>query len=596
MRRTALWLSLLAILTAQVVPLLRPPVAAAQAPAVGTSELRDTVELFSADRAALFRRYGVDFSPARRDRVREFYSGWRTRLGDMDFSTLSQEGRIDWVLFDNELRYELAILDREERQFAEMAPWLPFASTIMGLEEARRRFERVDPAKAAATLAAMVGSIDSARQRATDAWGKNGQASGTPGAGSPPLTRVVGRRSATLLADLRETLQRWNRFHAGYDPLFTWWTEEPYAKADSALEKYAKFLNETVVGIKRGEAEPMIGDPIGAEGLRADLAYEMIPYSVEELIAIAEREFAWCEAEYRRAAREMGFGDDWRAALEQVKQRYVPPGEQPALIRDLAREATAFVEERGLLTVPPLAKEIWRMEMMSPERQRVSPFFLGGEVILVSYPTEAMTHEEKLMSMRGNNPYFSRATVQHELIPGHHLQGFMTSRYNSYRRTFSTPFWTEGWALYWEMLLWDLEFPRTPEERIGMLFWRSHRAARIIFSLRFHLGTMTPEEAVDFLVERVGHERANAEGEVRRSVAGDYSPLYQAAYMLGGLQFRALHRELVDSGRMTDREFHDAILHGGGMPVEMVRARLTGAPLTRDYVVGWRFEGDPLSR
>ena len=574
--------------------LLLAPAVSAQAPAGGTaSELRDTVELFSADRAALFRRYGVDFSPARRDRAREFYGSWRTRLGDVDFSALSQEGRIDWVLFDNELRYELAILDREERQFAEMAPWLPFALTIRGLEEARRRFEPVDPAEAAATLATMVGSIDSARQRATDAWGKNGQASGT---GPPSLTRVIGRRTATLLADLRGTLQRWDRFHAGYDPLFTWWTEEPYAKADSALEKYAKFLNETVVGVRRGEAEPMIGDPIGAEGLRADLAYEMIPYSVEELIAIAEREFAWCEAEYRKAANEMGFGDDWKAALEQVKQRYVPPGEQPALIRDLAREATAFVEDRGLLTVPPLAKEVWRMEMMSPERQRVSPFFLGGEVILVSYPTEAMTHEEKLMSMRGNNPYFSRATVQHELIPGHHLQGFMTSRYNSHRRPFSTPFWTEGWALYWEMLLWDLDFPRTPEERIGMLFWRSHRAARIIFSLRFHLGTMTPDEAVDFLVERVGHERANAEGEVRRSVAGDYSPLYQAAYMLGGLQFRALHRELVASGQMTDREFHDAILHGGGMPVEMVRARLTGAPLTRDYVAGWRFEGDPLDR
>jgi uncharacterized protein (DUF885 family) len=125
-----------------------------------------------------------------------------------------------------------------------------------------------------------------------------------------------------------------------------------------------------------------------------------------------------------------------------------------------------------------------------------------------------------------------------------------------------------------------------------MLFWRAHRAARIIFSLRFHQGTMTPQEAVDFLVDRVGHERANAEGEVRRSLAGDYSPLYQSAYMLGGLQFRALHQELVGGGRMTDRAFHDAILQGGRMPVEMVRARLTGQALTRGYDARWRFAGD----
>jgi uncharacterized protein (DUF885 family) len=128
-----------------------------------------------------------------------------------------------------------------------------------------------------------------------------------------------------------------------------------------------------------------------------------------------------------------------------------------------------------------------------------------------------------------------------------------------------------------------------------MLFWRTHRAARIIFSLRFHLGEMSPAEAVDFLVDRVGHERANAEGEVRRSFAGDYDPLYQAAYMLGGLQFRALYEELVGSGRMTDRAFHDAILEGGRMPVEMVRARLTGESLTRDYRARWRF-AEPRGR
>src|SRR6201999_1699675 len=109
-----------------------------------------------------------------------------------------------------------------------------------------------------------------------------------------------------------------------------------------------------------------------------------------------------------------------------------------------------------------------------------------------------------------------------------------------------TPFSVEGWALYWEFILWDKGFPETPENRIGMLFWRMHRCARIIFSLKFHLGQMTAAECVDFLVQKVGHERATAEGEVRRSFAGDYSPLYQAGYMLGAFELRALRHELVD--------------------------------------------------
>jgi uncharacterized protein (DUF885 family) len=316
----------------------------------------------------------------------------------------------------------------------------------------------------------------------------------------------------------------------------------------------------------------------------------MIPYDPDRLLAIADRELAWCTERMVAASREMGYGDDWKKALEHVKQQFVPPGGQPALIRQLNDEAIQFVEARDLITIPPLAKETWRMEMMSPERQRYTPFFTGGETISVSFPTNDMSHDEKLMTLRGNNRYFARATVFHELIPGHRLQAYMSERYRTHRGLFSTPFWIEGWALYWEMQMWDLQFPRTAEERIGMLFWRMHRCARIIFSLKFHLEKMNAQECIDFLVDRVGHERENATGEVRRSFEGSYSPLYQAAYMLGGLQLRALHRELVDSGKMTARAFHDAVLQENSIPIEMVRASLTHQPLTRDYKTQWRFD------
>jgi uncharacterized protein (DUF885 family) len=232
------------------------------------------------------------------------------------------------------------------------------------------------------------------------------------------------------------------------------------------------------------------------------------------------------------------------------------------------------------------------MEMMSPERQKYTPYFTGGEVISVAFPTDGMEHDDKLMSLRGNNAHFARATVHHELIPGHHLQGYMTQRHKTHRRVFSTPFWGEGWALYWEMLLWDEDFARGPEDRIGMLFWRKHRCARILFSLGFQLGDLTADECVDLLMERVGHERANATAEVRRSVQGGYGPLYQAAYMLGGLQLRALHQEMVGSGRMTNREFHDAVLRQGSVPVELVRTTLKGELPPQDFQTSWRFYDD----
>jgi uncharacterized protein (DUF885 family) len=143
--------------------------------------------------------------------------------------------------------------------------------------------------------------------------------------------------------------------------------------------------------------------------------------------------------------------------------------------------------------------------------------------------------------------------------------------------------------LYWEFILWDRGFNKTPEDRVGALFWRRHRCARIIFSLSFHLEKMSPQEAVDFLVDRVGHERDNASAEVRRSFAGDYGPLYQIAYMMGGLQFYSLHREFVGGKKMSNRDFHDRILKEGAIPVEMVRAILTKQKLTRDHKPSWKF-------
>ncbi|MGQ0702649.1 MAG: DUF885 family protein, partial [Gemmatimonadales bacterium] len=587
-------------LFAQATP--RSPVAAPADPLVSIpqlaplsgragSDLVEVVNRYSLDLASLNRRYDANDSPAQRTRLRQFYTGWRTRLAELDFGKLSQEGKVDYVLLDNRLRYQLALLDRRDKQRAETTALLPFADRLLALHDARRELQDVDPAAAARTMAILTRTVDSLRAwvEATSRGARGGDVSGN-GRQAPtalPVSRTAANRAAQEVDQMRTVLTQWFRFSNGYDPLFSWWVREPYTKLEASLTRYAATLRERLVGIPgqaagrmaaQGGAErrvpsaeqrapsaeqpdntgPIIGDPIGTEGLAADLPHEMIAYTPEELIEIANREYAFSLSEAKKAAREMGFGEDWKAAMEKVKNTYVEPGKQPALIRELARQAEAFIDRHDWVTIPPLAREDWRMEMISAERQRVSPFFLGGEQIMVSYPTAEMTDEEKLMSMRGNNPHFSHATVFHELNPGHHLQGFMTARHNPHRRMFGTPFWNEGYALYWEMFLWDHDFQVSPEDRLGALFWRMHRSARIIFSLSFHLGKMTPEQAIQLLVDTVNFERANAEAEVRRSFTGQYSPLYQAGYMIGGLQLRALYRELVESGKLTIREFHDA--------------------------------------
>jgi len=540
-----------------------------------TSPMEPYITWFQADRGNLNRFYNIALSPTRQAQFRTLYRQWQELLTKLPFDTFPLDAKVDYLLLKNYLTREQRQLELRIKEQAEYMPLILFAPKIIALEEARKRMEKIDPAKTADLLNGLKKEIEEQRSALSQ---------------RTKPTKFIANRASIAVAALQNHLRQWHTFHNGYDPLYSWWCEAPHKNVDEALGSYARYLRETIAGI-RG-SDDIVGDPIGKEMLLNELEYEMIPYSPEQLVTIANEEFAWCEAEMKKASKEMGFGDNWKQALEKVKTLHVEPGQQPTMIRDLAWEAIDFVTKRDLVTVPELCRTTWRMEMMTPERQLVSPFFLGGEVILVSFPTNGMQHEQKLMSMRGNNRYFSRATVHHELIPGHHLQGFMTARYRQHRSMFNTPFWIEGWALYWEMFLYANGFPTTPEEKVGMLFWRMHRCARIIFSLSFHLGTMTPQQCIDFLVDRVGHERDNATAEVRRSFAGMYGPLYQAAYMLGGLQIRAMRKELVESGKMTNKEFHDQILQQNSIPIEMVRAALSNAALTRDFKADWKFYGD----
>ena len=515
-------------------------------------------------------------SPEQRKRLNEIDKDYLSKLAKLDFNAMSKYGQVDYLLLKRNIEDHQLTLSQEEKEYNEIQKYIPFAEKIYSFEKGRRRGATVDGEKVAAELNAILKEVNAAAESFKKV---------------ESLDMPLAVRGEEAISGIQARLKSTFDFYNGYDPMFTWWAPKPYKALDSTLVAYARTVRKKgkLNTTQKDDVSGIKGVPIGREELIRQLKTEMISYTPDELIELANKEFAWCDKELLKASQEMGFGNDWKKAQEKVKNSYVPAGQQPELIMKLYNDAKEFILKNKLGEYPEIADETWGMQMMTPERQLVNPFFLGGRDIIISYPTNTMAHDDKLMSMRGNNPYFSRSTVHHELVPGHHLQYYMNSRYKSYRGDFRTPFWTEGWALYWELLLYDKGFAKTPEERIGMLFWRMHRCARIIFSLNYHLGKWTPQECIDFLVDRVGHERANAEGEVRRSFEGNYSPLYQLAYLVGGLQIFSLKGELVDSGKMTFTQFHDAIMKENNMPIEMVRATLTNQKLTPDFKTKWKF-------
>src|ERR1700737_1157245 len=89
------------------------------------SEMRAVFERYSVDRGSLMRSYPVFFSPARQARFKQFYSDWLASLDKLDFDAMSQDGKVDYVLFKNHLESELRQLDILARQLAEIEPLIP---------------------------------------------------------------------------------------------------------------------------------------------------------------------------------------------------------------------------------------------------------------------------------------------------------------------------------------------------------------------------------------------------------------------------------------------------------------------------------------
>ncbi len=133
-----------------------------------------------------------------------------------------------------------------------------------------------------------------------------------------------------------------------------------------------------------------------------------------------------------------------------------------------------------------------------------------------------------------------------------------------------TPVTVEGWALYCEELMLEQGYYTTLEAR---LFQRLHllwRAIRVVLDVGLHTRGMTPEQAVDLLVDRVAMDRSRAQAEVSRYCAW---PTYQLSYAVGRrelLHLREAWREQVGPD-VPLREFHDRVLAYGGLPVSLIR-------------------------
>ena len=128
------------------------------------SEMRAVIERYASDRGSLNRFYTVQNSQARQAKMKKFYTDWLAEIARMNFDTMGQDGKVDYVLFRNHLEHELRQVDIRARQFAEIEALVPFADTLMALEDARRKMEPINSQKIAALFTALTKEISEKRK------------------------------------------------------------------------------------------------------------------------------------------------------------------------------------------------------------------------------------------------------------------------------------------------------------------------------------------------------------------------------------------------------------------------------------------------
>jgi Bacterial protein of unknown function (DUF885) len=283
------------------------------------------------------------------------------------------------------------------------------------------------------------------------------------------------------------------------------------------------------------------------------------------------------EAALAALARRLD-GRPWRDVVEELRGESPEPEALLGVYRAELDRAHAFVEDRKLVSIPQDPVDVvptprFMLTLVPFAAYEPPPIFLTHQTgrFYVTSPDTSLPPEALARQRRGHCRHAIPSMVAHEAYPGHHLQ-LVTAQglASEVRRHVWTPVMVEGWALYCEQLMDESGYYADDQARLFQLVNLLWRAIRIVLDVGLHTRGMSPAEAVDYMVEHLPIERANAEAEVRRYCAW---PTYQLCYAVGRrelLRLRDAYRERAGSAFQYQR-FHDELLAYGGIPVALAR-------------------------
>ncbi len=384
-----------------------------------------------------------------------------------------------------------------------------------------------------------------------------------------------------------------NLVRNGLDPLLN---QAPQLKKDiepiqektaQALEGYKKWLQQDL--LKRSDGDFRIGADKFRKKLHFALASDL---SMEEVMKRAQTELAQKQNEiyetalplykkYFPKADAKTLADKKKvtaAVLNKLAEQHQDDNTVVGYAQKVVNEATQFVKEHSLVTVPNVPLDVVAM----PEFKRgvaiaycdsPGPLEKNGKTFFAISPTPKDWSKEKKDSFfRENNNYFLRDLTVHEAMPGHYLQLAHSNEFKAptlVRAIFDSGTFVEGWAVYTEQMMAEQGYGG-PEVKMQQLKMRLRAIANAILDQSIHAGKMTEQQAMGLMTKETFQEQGEATLKWKRA---RLTSAQLSTYFVGVSEHLDLREAAKQKwGKDFDlKRYNDQVISYGSPPVKYVR-------------------------
>ena len=499
-----------------------------------------------------------DYSPAGIETQRRFLVDFQTRLGALNAAPLDPEQQADLEILRNNIGVSLLELDTIQNYrhnptvYVELAGNALYTPYVLNYAPLETRFQHI--IKRLEKVPALVSQAKMNLVDAPDVW-----------------NRVAREENDGNIQLIDHTLRAAvpSALKASYDAAA--------ASALTSLKDLNTFLAQT---LSSKTSDWRLGKEKYARKFAYVLATDKTP---EQLLAEAEADMQATRMEMATIAAPRTV----KQALDEIATHHATPETYMDHARKTVEQATAFVREKELVTLPPRAnlQVIETPEFMrgiygvggfnsAPPLQPELGAFYWVTPIPKTWPKARIDSK-----LREYNDYGIQQLTIHEAMPGHWLQQEVandlqpTSR-RVLRSVFANTPYVEGWGMYSQQLMSEEGYLNDSKElRLTWLKQKLRALANAILDIRLQTMGMTDQQALDLMITDTFQEREEATAKLQRAqLSSCQLPTYYAG-LKGWLQSRERYKQSKGAA-FSLRDFHDRALKESGVPLPQLEKLL----------------------